>query len=79
MEFTAKIQSVVNISAMVWAINPMSWEVINGYSHPCNRAKKSGRVLSKLRLMDIVILSHHKRLDVDTSRLVKQELIYFIV
>lgn len=80
MEFTAKMQNAVNISAMVWVINPMSWEkVINGYSHPCNRAKKPVRVLSKLRQMDIIIMSHHKRLGVDISILVNQELIYFIV
>lgn len=80
MEFTAKIQNAVNINAMVWVINPMSWrKVINGYSHPCNRAKKSVSVLSKLRLMGIVILNRHKKLGVDISGLVRQELIYFIV
>lgn len=50
-----------------------------GIPIPVIEPKKPVRVLSKLRQMDIIIMSHHKRLGVDISILVNQELIYFIV
>ena len=57
MEFTTKILNTININAEVWVINPIGVgrRLSVGVSIPIIEPKKSVRVLSKLRIIDVLL------------------------
>lgn len=57
MEFTTKILNTINISAVVWVINPIGVgrRLSMGVSIPIIEPIKSVRVLSKLGIIDVLL------------------------
>ena len=57
VEFPAKLQKTININAVVWVINPIrvGRRLSVGVSNPIIEPVKSIRVLSKLRITDVLL------------------------